>query len=146
MHGVIEIFTRREEIIKAIRRFQANIKKFWGAYVDSSVPSFSTGEVKQGYMDAKKRGVNIIYITEITKENIKYCREIADYAQLRHIAGIKGAFALSDTEYIVGIKQGDELISLLRTNINELVRQQRYIFDKLWELALPASERIREIP
>jgi hypothetical protein len=142
MNDTLEIFTDSKDIIQAIKGFQANIEKFWGAYVNASIPSFSTREVKQGYSDARKRGVDIRYITEITKENMLYCTEIMEYAELRHIDGVKGAFAISDTEYIIGINDGDKLTGLIRTDVKELVRQQKYIFDKLWNFALPAKERI----
>ncbi len=131
-----------QDIIEAIRQFQANTKKFWGACVDSTLPAFSVGKVKQGYVDAKKRGVKILYITEITKENLQHCKEIMKFAELRHLDGVSGNFAISETEYVAGVKRGDSLVSLVRINIKEMARQQRYVFDTLWKQAVPANERI----
>jgi hypothetical protein len=140
-----KVFLDKEEIVRIIRQFQANTTKFWGACVDSTLPSFSTTTVKQGYIDAKHRGVNIMYITEITKENLLYCKEIMRYGELRHLDGVMGNFAISDTEYIAGVKRGNMLVSLLWTDIKELIDQQRYVFDTLWKHALPADKRLEEI-
>jgi len=143
MHdNTAEVIYDRQKIIQAIRQFQAGAEKFWGACVDSNLPAFSVGKVRQGYLDAKKRGVKIMYITEITKENLPACMEIAKFAELRHLGEVRGNFAISDTEYVAGAMRGDSLISLVRSNIQELVRQQRNVFDTLWKNALPARERI----
>jgi hypothetical protein len=140
-----QILFDEKEIVKTIKRFQANTKTFWGACVDSSLPSFSVGKVKQGYVDAKKRGVRILYITEITKDNLPYCKKIMQFAELRHLGGVRGNFAVSDTEYVAGIKRGSTLSSLVQSDVKEIVRQQHYIFDTLWKHAVPAKERIEKL-
>lgn len=135
-----EVLTDEDEIIKTIRRFQANTKKFWCACVDSSLPSFSVRRVKGGYLSAKKRGVRIMYITEITTENLQYCKEIMTFAELRHLQGVKGNFAVSDTEYVAGVKRGKTIVRLVYSDATEMVRQQRHVFDMLWRQAVPANK------
>ena len=137
-----QVLTDEEKIVEAIREFQASTKEFWGACVDSSIPSFSVGRVRNGYIEAKKRGVRILYITEITKDNLQYCKEIMQFVELRHLDGVKGNFAVSDTEYVAGVKRGDTLVSLVRSDVKELVQQQRHIFDTLWEHAVPAKGKL----
>jgi len=141
----INVLNDQKEIVKAIKRFQANTKTFWGACVDSSLPSFSVGRVKQGYIEAKKRGVRILYVTEITKNNLSFCKEIMRFAELRHLDGVKGNFAVSDTEYVAGIRRRSILASLVQSDVNELVQQQRYVFDALWTHAVPAKDRINQL-
>jgi hypothetical protein len=46
--------------------------------------------------DLKKRGVKMRWITEITRENIPYCMEVMKFAELRHLDGIRGNFAVHD--------------------------------------------------
>lgn len=133
------------EIVQAIERFQAGTKIFWGACVDSTLPSFSVGKVKQGYLEARRRGVRILYITEITKGNLLYCKEIMQFAELRHLDGVRGNFAVSDSEYVAGVKRGSTLASLVWSDVKELVQQQRHIFDTLWKHAVPAKERIKQL-
>lgn len=140
-----KILSDEAEIVKAIEQFQANTKSFWGACVDSTLPSFSVGRVKNGYLKARKRGVRIMYITEITKDNLPYCKEIMQFAELRHLDGVRGNFAVSDSEYVAGVKRGSMLASLVQSDIKELVKQQRYIFDTLWKHAVPAKERMEQL-
>jgi hypothetical protein len=101
--------------------------------------------VKEGYLAAKRRRVRIMYITEITRENLRYCREIMEFAELRHLDGVRGNFAVSDTEYVAGVKRGGSLVRLVRSDEWELVRQQRHVFDTLWRQAAPVEERIRQL-
>ena len=48
------------------------------------------------FYDAKNRGVKLRYITEITEENVLYCKELMKFAELRHLDGIKGNFGIGD--------------------------------------------------
>jgi hypothetical protein len=137
-----QILTDEENIVEAIREFQASTKEFWGACVDSSIPSFSVGKVRDGYIEAKRQGVKILYITEITKDNLRYCKEIMKFAELRHLDGVKGNFAVSESEYVAGVKRGETLVRLVRSDVKELVQQQRYTFDTLWQHAVPAKEKL----
>jgi hypothetical protein len=139
------VVTDEKEIVKAILEFQKNTRQIWYACVDSTLPSFSVGKVKEGYVAAKKRGVRIRYITEITKDNLAYCSEIMNFAEVRHLDAVKGNFAVSDAEYVSGIKQGDSLVSLVKSTVAELVQQQRLVFETLWSQSIPAAERISKI-
>jgi hypothetical protein len=67
------------------------------------------------------------------------------FAELRHLDGIRGNFAVSESEYVSGVKRGDTLVSLVRSDVKELVQQQRYIFDTIWKKAVPAKERIEQL-
>lgn len=140
-----QVLTDEQEIIKVIKSFQANTKTFWGACVDSTLPSFSVGKVRQGYVEASRRGVRILYVTEITRDNLPHCKEIMQFAKLRHLDGVRGNFAVSDTEYVAGVMRGDTLASLVHSDVKELVQQQRHVFDTMWEQALPAKERIEQL-
>lgn len=131
--------------MKVIKSFQVNTKTFWGACVDSTLPSFSVSKVMQGYVEASRRGVRILYITEITRENLHHCNETVQFAVLRHLNGVRGNFAVSDTEYVAGVMHGNTLASLVHSNVKELVQQQRHVFDTLWKQALPAKERMEQL-
>jgi two-component system, OmpR family, sensor histidine kinase VicK len=47
---------------------------------------------KEARINAKVRGVNFRYITDINKENISYCKQIIKEfnAELRHLDEVKG--------------------------------------------------------
>ena len=49
--------------------------------------------LKKAFEDAKSRGVKLMYVTEITKDNVYYCKQLMEIAsELRHLDGIKGNF------------------------------------------------------
>jgi hypothetical protein len=90
---------------------------------------------------------HIRYITEVTVENIGYCKQIMKAAYLRHLEGLKGVFRVNETEchYNVVLDEPRQVAIMMRSNMHETVSQYQKVFDILWEEAIPVSERIREI-
>jgi two-component system, OmpR family, sensor histidine kinase VicK len=39
--------------------------------------------IKNERIKAKNRGVNLRYVTEVTEENISYCKELPKFAEVR---------------------------------------------------------------
>ncbi|MEW5839593.1 hypothetical protein [Nitrososphaera sp.] len=135
-------------IAAKIGRFQSNIKKSWCACVDSSIPAFSMSEkIRPGYVAAKRRGVRIRYVTEITRENLPRCKELMEFAELRHLGNVSGSFAVSEKEFVAGIrgKNGRQIAKLVYSSMPELVAAQQEMFETLWANAAPAQARIREL-
>ncbi|MGI0037866.1 MAG: hypothetical protein ACRD99_05870 [Nitrososphaera sp.] len=145
MQGTTDVISDRASIIEAIQSFQARTKKVWCACVEKSLPAFSVGRVREGYLEAKVRGVKISYITEITEDNLAYCREINQFAELRHLAGVQCNFALSETEYIAGVMEGSELVSLLRTDVEAIVHQQHLVFQTMWTSSELAADKMARL-
>jgi two-component system sensor histidine kinase VicK len=141
-----EVFYGEEQVVGAIIRWQYASEKSWNLCLDSTLPSFSMSErIRKGYPDAKARGVRIRYITQITKENLEYCRDIMNFAELRHLEGLVGNLVVSEKEYL-GEASGKEFFShLIYSNKKEIVEHQSYIFENLWDNAIPAAKKIREI-
>jgi signal transduction histidine kinase len=56
-------------------------------------------------------------------------------------------FRVSETEYIAATttKEGLPIPKLIYSNSKEIVGQQQYIFETLWDKAVPAEQRIKEI-
>jgi len=103
---------------------------------------------KNNYIAAKKRGVKIRFITEITKENIHYCKKILNIVtEMRHLEGLTGGIAVTEKEYMTttSLKNKQLLTQVFYSNAFEVVRQGQYIFDTFWDKAIPASQRIKEI-
>ena len=96
-----------------------------------------------------KRGINLRYITDISTDNIAYCKMMIENGhQLRHLPGIKSNFAIADrTEYMANIVLEKEkpLWQVLVSNVKTFVEGQQSVFDPLWNRALPAEQRIKEI-
>jgi len=103
---------------------------------------------KNNYIAAKKRGVKIRFITEITKENIHYCKKILNIVtEMRHLEGLTGGIAVTEKEYMTttSLKNKQLLTQVFYSNAFEVVRQGQYIFDTFWDKAIPAGQRIKEI-
>jgi signal transduction histidine kinase len=105
--------------------------------------------IKGAFSDAKKRGIKLRYLTEVTKDNIAYCKELmAIVDELRHLQGIKGNFMISETEYVAPIilfEKGKVASQIVYSNLKEIVEQQQYFFDTLWNKAIPAKDTIYEL-
>jgi nitrogen-specific signal transduction histidine kinase len=105
--------------------------------------------------DLKKRNTKLRYLTEITEENIRHCRELMKFVdEIRHLDGIKANFSVSDTEYIAYAaaaattpihKEPQSVQQLIYSNVKDLVQQQKYVFETFWSKAIPAEQRIKEI-
>ena len=141
-----EVIYGEENVVDAIVAWQRKSEKCWNLSVERDVPHFSMSErIRKGYADARAREVVIRYITEITKENLDYCKEIMNYAQVRHLDGIVGNFVVSEKEYL-GEASGKEFLSyLIYSSKKEIVQQQNYIFENLWKNGVCAKKRIKQI-
>jgi two-component system, OmpR family, sensor histidine kinase VicK len=102
--------------------------------------------VKKAFVDAKNRGVKLRYLTEITSENIAYCKELMSIVdELRHLEGIKGNFMLSESQYLspVVLFEKEKVASqIICSNLKVIIEQQQYIFDSFWDRSIPAYQRI----
>jgi hypothetical protein len=73
------------------------------ACIDQTRPSLviDIAVLKEAFLDAKRRGVYLRYITEITKDNPSYCKELMTIVdELRHLDGIKDNIYLSEIGYL----------------------------------------------
>ncbi|MFL6355451.1 MAG: histidine kinase dimerization/phospho-acceptor domain-containing protein, partial [Nitrososphaeraceae archaeon] len=148
---------KRSEILygvdKAVGRgvyFMSNVKKRMDIYFDHKAPSIvvEIDEYRNGYRDIRKRGGKIRAFTEITKDNINYCKELMKLVdELRHLNGVKGGLAVSETEYMATtvLEEAKPLTQVIFSSVKEVVEQGQYIFDTLWNTAIPAEQKIREI-
>jgi two-component system, OmpR family, sensor histidine kinase VicK len=130
--------------------FMSNVKKRMDIYFDYSAPSIvvEVQEYRNGYIDIRKRGGKIRAFTEITKDNINYCKELMKLVdELRHLNGVKGGLAVSETEHMATtvLEEAKPLTQVIFSSVKEVVEQGQYIFDTLWNTAIPAEQKIREI-
>jgi hypothetical protein len=119
--------------------------------VDSNCPSMHVipdHPITKANHDMKERGVKIRFITEITKENIHYCKELMNFAEVRHLDEIKGNFGVLDGIYYRGGARSETSSApplLISSTVSAFVEQQQYFFDMLWRKAIPAKQRMKEI-
>nr|MDQ3977869.1 hypothetical protein [Thermoproteota archaeon] len=105
--------------------------------------------LKNAFLYVKKRGVKFHYVTEITKDNLSYCKKLMELVdELRHLDGIKGNFYVSESGYLAPAtahEVGKSASQVIYSNVTEIIEHQRYVFDTLWSKAVPADQKIREI-
>ena len=146
-----------KEATKAILDFISNADTAIDACLDPTGPSVMMGvdAIKNERLKAKRRGVNFRYITEITKDNLSYCKELSEFAEVRHLNGVKGNFEISKIrikgewkgEYIATatLQEAEPVTQLIYSNVKEIVEQEQFVFDTLWDKAIPFLVRIKEI-
>ncbi|MDE1763767.1 MAG: hypothetical protein KGH88_05945 [Thaumarchaeota archaeon] len=139
-----------ENVIKDWLSFISRVEERLDLCFDNRVPSISieVTAYKNAYGDFRKRGIKSRVITEITKENLEYCKQLADIVdELRHLEGVRGAMALSETEFrgATKIQAGKPIAQAIASSVKEIVEQQHYVFNTFWRLAVPAKQRINEL-
>ncbi|MDQ3848220.1 MAG: hypothetical protein M3261_04600 [Thermoproteota archaeon] len=132
--------------------FMSNVKKKMDIYFDNRAPSIviNVDDYLNGYRDIKRRNGKIRLLTEITSENIEYCKQLMKVVdELRHLDGIKGGLAVSELEFMATtvLEESTPLTQVIYSDVKEMVEQGQYIFDSLWAspAAVPAKQRIKEI-
>ena len=115
---------------------------------NSKFPSliFSFEPIRKAIIVSKNKGIRQRYIIEVTKENIQYCKELTKLVDdLRHSDQIEANFALNETKYLGSITLNEPHQQAIYSNVKEVIEQQHYIFDNVWNKSIVANEKIREI-
>jgi two-component system sensor histidine kinase VicK len=145
----IDVLQHFQQVTDSLIAFLRNAKESIEVCVDpaSVFVIVSFPPYLQGCLDAKQRGVAIKIVTEITTENVDYCKQMMKFAEVRHIDGIKGNFGVTEIEYIASaiLQKEEPATQIIYSNAREVIEQQRYIFRSFWNKAIPAKQRIKEI-
>ena len=146
-HEQTEMLIGAEVTIKRMSELFSNVSKKFDGCANSTAPSIAMTIFRDAYEDMKSRAVKIRWVTDITKDNLTHCKDLMQYAEVRHINCLNENFRVSETEYIAATttKEGLPVPKLIYSNSKEIVGQQQYIFETLWEKAVPAEQRIKEI-
>lgn len=144
-----EVLYGIDKNVKAILEFMNKSKYRYDVYADSKCPFFviKMEALRKAYVEFVRKGGHIRFITEITKENLNYCKEIMNNVELRHIEGIKGIVRINEEEYQsnLAIQESKFASILFRSTFKKVMKVQQHVFDNLWKTAIPAEQRIREI-
>jgi len=103
-------------------------------------------EIIEVQKDAVLRGVRIQVLANITADNLEIFKMLKR-GEVRHLPDSKSAFALSEKEIIISVNSphSNQPFRTIYSNAEDFVEQHNYIFDTLWGVAIPASERIKEL-
>ena len=144
-----ETLTNPEDIDRVIHQTFSNISHDYGTCIDASGPSvvMSIESMKKRLIAAYRRGIKIRFLTEITKDNLPYCKQMMELGEMRHLDGVQGNFGVSETEYLASATLDKEKVVplLIYSNVKQIVKQQQYVFQTLWNKAIPAEQKIEEI-
>ena len=126
-----------------------NSKQEMNICADKSWPSVAmdVGVFRLAMFDILNRHNQSRFITEITKDNINFCKELLKVGKLRHLEGVKGNFAVSEREYIASatMREAQLLVQVIYSNVKAVVESHQYLFETLWNKAIPAEQKIKEI-
>jgi signal transduction histidine kinase len=141
-----------EETIPITEKFAINCKRELNICIDKNGPSviINVPEITKLYVIFKSNSVKVRIVTEITSDNIGYCKQIVEKygVEIRHLPGIKGNLAISDNrEYLASavLQESKPLTEIIHSNVKEIIEQNQLIFETFWNNAIPAEQRIREI-
>ena len=146
-----KVFYGIENVMNTVLQFLYQSSNVIDACVDYTRPSLAVDilVLRKAFLAARSKGVKLRYVTEITDENIHYCKQLLTMVdELRHLDGIKGNFYITETAYIAPAtfhEKGEPAAQIIYSNVREVVEHQLYVFDSFWSRAIPAEERIREI-
>jgi DNA-binding response OmpR family regulator len=103
------------------------------------------------YVRARSKGLKVMLITEMTNENLFYCKElmINRGVELRHLDGVVMNFSVWDQRHTLEAVQTSDGSSILKrifySNLESIVRKNQFLFEQLWKLAVPGDQKIREL-
>ena len=147
-----EVYYHPFDVVNTVIKFIDNATGRIDGCVDHTRPSLliDIEALRMTFNEARKRGIRIRFVTEMTDDNITYCKELmrSSVNELRHLDGIKGNFYVSEKEYVSPAtvhEEGKPASHVVYSNVKEVVEQGQYLFETLWSKTLPADQRIREI-
>jgi len=149
--GPAELIHGAENVVNSLLQIISNAKFKIDACLDYTRQylAIEIKQLKDGLIKAKQRGVKLRYLTEITKDNLPYCRQLMTMVdELRHLNGIKGNFYISEIEYGAPAtfhEKGKSADMMIHSGTKEIVEHQQYVFDTIWNTSASAERKIKEI-
>ena len=106
----------------------------------------------------KFRHISCRFITSINRKNLDYCARIMKYVELKHVDNVLGYLGIKDfNEQFIYIATHLEDVNgnafklinnksdLILSSSQQFVQMQSYFFERVWNMAIPAIQRIAEI-
>ena len=145
-----EILYGTENVLGSLLEFLSKAKRIDSCGDSKSLSlAFEVDKYRKLLVDIKDKGIKVRQVTGITKENIRYCKELLKFGyEIRHLDDIKTNFSVSETEYLAtaaALREAEPIPQIIYSNVKDIVEQQRYVFESFWNRATPAETRINEI-
>lgn len=139
---------------EAIIDFFRNAKTTINVVTDAAAPPITTSKLYwliKEMLAARRRGVSIRLITDITMDNLSDCKDrITRVDAMRHLEGISVVVGVSDSEYIALVpssapREEIKKIQFIQSDYESVVAIKQHIFNVLWNRAISAQLRIDEL-
>jgi two-component system, OmpR family, sensor histidine kinase VicK len=145
----LEVVHGEGNVMNAMLQFLSRADKIDCCY-DYRVPSMVIEDeaYRKLLSHIKEKDIKLRFLTDINKDNIIYCKELMKFAEeIRHLEGVKASFSISEKEYIATatLHGAQSTPQLVYSNVKDMVDQQQYLFNSLWNRSMPAELRIKEI-
>jgi two-component system sensor histidine kinase VicK len=145
-----EILIGNDNIIKKTLETFSWIEESLDGSIDKDGPALNVlyEPIWTGYISLKKRGIKLRGVTEVTVDNIQYCKKLMEVGEFRHLDGVRTNFGIADGKVVMlyGVSQEtDPLSHAIVTSVKGIVDAQQYMFENLWNKAIPVEQKIREI-
>lgn len=161
-------------ISKVIDRWR-NTEERMDSCVDKLQPKLLATDkvITQAVSELINKNIKTRTIFEITKDNISFVKELIKLVEqsgnnhiIRHLDNIVGNFSISDGKIFQSHIMGDlstpldintaktkdknfssitKVPQCIISSVKPFVEQQQYLFELMWEKAIPAEEKIKEI-
>ena len=145
-----EILFGQHDVLERWKQCAFNTKEEINIYADSGGALETLGF--KNYIEIlrylKEKNVRIRYITEISESNRQFCKLLMNIiSEFRHLDGIKGAFGVTDEEFLATstLQEVKPVSHAIYSNAEQLVEVQRHIFETLWNRSIPAERKLKEI-
>lgn len=128
-----EVLYGNENIIKGTLETYSWIKERMEGSMDNAGPAIHViyKPIWNGLVHLKERGVRIRGVTEITPDNVSYCKKLMEVCELRHLDGVRTNFGIADGKQALlhGVSQETNPLSqAILTSVKALVEAQEYLF------------------
>jgi signal transduction histidine kinase len=146
-----QIIHGEQNVVNTLLQIISNAKYKIDTCVDYTRPYLAVHikQLREVFLNAKKRGIKVRYLTEINKENLYYCKQLLTMVdELRHLGGIKGNFYVTDEDYgapATSHEKGRSAEMMIYSHLREVVEHQQYIFESIWNTSTSAERKIKEI-
>jgi signal transduction histidine kinase len=140
-----------DNVVGTLLKLISNARYKLDACVDHTRPNLvaEITQLRQALLDTKTRGTKLRYLTEITNDNLYYCKELLSIVnELRHLDGIRGNFYVSENQYAAPAsfhEKGKSADMIIYSGTKEIVQHQQYIFESIWNASTSAERKIKEI-
>ena len=149
---VVEFIMKRELVLERVIQILRNSRKELLGIGNSDAPTLimKNEHYRRAVEECSRRHLDARYITNVTKENIEHCKRLVNefHVDVRYIENLKPNLIMSDGEYIADLSPPHPerpSTKALYSNSKELLAQQKQLFDSLWSIAVPATQRFEEI-